>query len=165
MFVWSAFKNILPIAVELRRRHISSNPFCIHCKTKIETTAHVLMECRGLRDLWWSEFQVSQVDIHDSPLKLFKRLMKELSRDDLLVEMVVWSKTWEIRNTEVHGGDIRAPPDLVTWAREFLVVYHTSQLKPTPTTTENLLNIWIPPDPGCMKINVDVAFPEGVDFI
>lgn len=118
---------------------------------------HVLIECRGLRVIWWFEFRV--------PRTLFRKLKSPLSRDELFVGMVVWWNVWEIRNNEIHGVEDKAPPDLVGWAREYLAVFHASQMKFTPVATEGLPSIWVPPHPEWVKINVDVAIPEGVDFI
>lgn len=34
LLIWRACRNILPHAVELSRRHVSTNPFCIHCSSE-----------------------------------------------------------------------------------------------------------------------------------
>lgn len=117
MFVWRACLNILPHAVELVRRYISSDPFCVHCKGELETMAHVLMECRGRKEIWLNPpFDVPSWDKHDSVWLLFKRMKKTLPIDEFLVGLVIWWKSWDIRNTEVHGGHGDIPTDVVEWS-------------------------------------------------
>lgn len=92
--------------------------------------------------------------------------MKEaLPHEEFLVGLVVWWKSWEIRNKEVHGVEDGVPSDVVKWSREFLALYQESQIKPPPPAPEVLPSIWVPPDPGFIKINVDVAFPKNAYFI
>lgn len=148
------------------RRHIHSNPFCSHCNKDLETTSHILMECRGLREIWLAApFNLTPSGTHDSQWLLFRKLKRELPKQEFLVGLVIWWKAWEIRNKEVHGVEGGAPSDLVAWASEFLKVYQEAQAKPLPTATAALPAIWIPPDPGFVKVNVDVAFPVKADFI
>lgn len=166
MFVWRACKNSLPHAVEMVRRHIGTNPFCINCKVKLETMAHILMECRGRKEIWSSTpFQVPQWNSHDRVWLLFRRMKDALPHEELLVGLVIWWKSWEIRNKEIYGVEEGVPSDVVQWSREYLALYQESQIKPPPPEPEVLPSIWVPPDPGFIKVNVDVAYPENADFI
>lgn len=166
LFLWRACKNILPHAAELTRRHVSSNPYCVHCKVAIETTSHVLMECHGLREIWAAApFRLSPSGSHDSPWMLFCKLKNAVFREDLLLAMVIWWKTWELRNKEVHGVEDGAPPDLLSWARAYLAMYMASQTTTPPAAKEVLPTVWKPPDPYFVKVNVDVAFPANSDCI
>lgn len=57
------------------------------------------------------------------------------------------------------------PSDIVAWSREYLALYQDAQTKPFPAVSVPLPSVWVPPDPGSIKVNVDVAFPAGSDFI
>lgn len=52
-----------------------------------------------------------------------------------------------------------------------MALFHTSQVKPPPPppppppSATVQPNIWIPADPGTVKLNVDVALPEGFEFV
>lgn len=129
IFVWRACLNILPNAVELVRRHISSNPYCMHCNGALETMAHVLMECRGCEEIWSNPpFKVPSWDIHDA-----KGMRESLPYNEFLVGLVIWWKMWDIRNKEVHGAPEDIPSDVVEWSRAYLEIYQASQVKPPPS--------------------------------
>lgn len=166
VFLWMACRNIIPHSVELTRRHVSSNPFCGHCGVELETPAHIFLECRGMREIWSTDpFRLPQWQTHDSVWLLFQRMRAALSPEDFLVGLIMWWKSWEIRNKEFHGIGEGVPSDVVVWSREYLALYHEAQIKPPPADHVPLPSVWIPPDPGSIKVNVDVAFPEGLDSI
>lgn len=166
MFLWRVCSNILPHAMELFRRHIASHPFCSRCTSDFESTAHVLMTCRGLRDIWTSPpFELDLVDEQASPWTLFQTMKQRLPREDFLVAMVIWWKAWDLLNKEVHGVEVAWQSDLVGWSRNFLHLYHESKILLPHEAMEVLPSIWKPPDPGFIKVNVDVAFPTNADFI
>lgn len=165
MVLWRVCRNILPHAVELTRRRVSSNPFCSHCKSELETTAHVLMVCRGLNQIWEGPpFGLPEVETHISPWALLQMFKHKLANEDFLVAMVVWWKAWEMRNKEVFGEEI-VQQDILGWAKKYLEGYLELQVKPPPADSIPLPAIWIPPDPGYIKVNVDVAYPEKAEFI
>lgn len=43
--------------------------------------------------------------------------------------------------------------------------YHSAQIKPPPIESMNLPKVWKPPDRGGIKVNVDVAIPNGSDYV
>lgn len=165
LFLWRACKNILPHAAELTRRHVISNPMCIHCKEKMETLAHVLMECRGVREIWASEpFSLPQTNSHEPMWSLIHLLKRSVSQELFLVGLVTWWKIWDVRNKELYGTVDGFPADLVGWSTEYLARYHSAQVKPPPSQATPLPDVWVPPDPGVIKINVDAAFPDSSTY-
>lgn len=162
MFLWRAYKNILPLGVELARRHVIPNPYCSHCGVELETIAHVLTQCRGLRQIWSNPpFSLQPADTHESFWSLYLRFKRSLPQEQVIIGLVIWWKTWDVRNKEVHGVDEGFPPDLVDWARNYLEIYQGAQVKPLPTSPSPVARVWVPPDPEFIKINVDAAFPVG----
>lgn len=123
MFLWLATKNILPLGVELTRRHIGTDPFCKHCSSDLETVSHVFMHCRGMREIWRNDpFFISPTGSHENFWNIFLKLKQSLSKDLLLVGLTMCWKAWDIRNKELHGADNGFPGDLVGWAKRGCVV-------------------------------------------
>lgn len=138
-FIWRACRNILPHAVELVRRHISSNPFCTHCKSEPETLSHVLMKCRGVNEIWSSSpFSLPQVNSYDSMWSLLQLLKRSVSEELFIVGLVTWWKIWDVRNKEVNGIEGGFPSDLIGWARNYIEMYHSAQVKPPPAQSTPL---------------------------
>lgn len=130
MFLWRLCRNILPLAVELYRRHIIPNPFCAYCTSKVETSAHVLLKCRGLEEVWRSPgFCIPEIDERATPWMLFNHMEAHLAPDNFLIDMVIWWKVWELRNKEVHGVMDGLCSDLVSWSRDFLAAYMKLRLR------------------------------------
>lgn len=119
MFMWRASMNILPVLVELFRRHIIPSPVCASCSEEMESLAHVFMECRGLRDIWGGPpFNLPYFDNHCSFWYIFQQLKKLLPHDLCLQALIVCWKSWDTCNKELHGGEMRWTPDLVSYAHE-----------------------------------------------
>lgn len=87
---------------------------------KIESLAHVLVECRGM-DLVLSSmpFNMQWVDSLATIWTLFRKLKDSLSPELFLTSLVVCWKVWDIRNSETYGGSRGFPPDIVEWASNF----------------------------------------------
>lgn len=63
MFLWRAYAGILPLKVELFQRHIVCSPYCSGFDFAVESIAHVLLECRGMQDLWRDpHFHLNPID-------------------------------------------------------------------------------------------------------
>lgn len=117
----------------------------------------------GLCDIWrGSPFHLPSFDVTD-PCGLCS-VKAQSSPDLFLLALVIWWKTWEVRNVELHGSNERIPIEIVEWSREYITLYNEAQTKPTPSSSVSLPCIWIPPYPGCIKVNVDAAFPENSNF-
>lgn len=67
---------------------------------------------------------------------------------------------WDIRNKELHGIEVGFFGDLVEWAREYLALCYSAQIRPLQEYQEPEPGIWIPPDPDIIKVNVDAGFPS-----
>lgn len=60
-----------------------------------------------------------------------------------------------------QGVEREGSSDIVAWSQAYLESYHSAQIKPPPAESVNLLKVWKPPDMGGIKVNVDVAIPDG----
>lgn len=161
MFIWRACAGILPHKVGLFRRHIVSKPMCESCSKEVESLHHVFMVCRGMRDIWRSHpVNISTLGPQVSMLSIFLEMRRLLSPELFLVSLVVCWKAWEIRNGEVHRDGRGFPPDLVSWATNFLECYRSAQLNNPSSKTPELPEQWHPPEGDAIKLNVDVAIPD-----
>lgn len=124
VFLWRACLGILPHVLELFRRHIISSPICVSCGVASETTFYVFMECRGVAEIWRAQpFRLPEVDAHASMWMIFSVMKTHLAKEWLLVAVVICWKIWQVRNSEVHGGEESFPSDLVAWANEFVSLF------------------------------------------
>lgn len=51
-FLWRACNDILPVKVNLMRRHIGGDPYCPFCRKGLEYTSHLFFECEVFKDIW-----------------------------------------------------------------------------------------------------------------
>lgn len=165
VFMWRACKGFLPHMVELFRRHIVPSPICASCGIALETSFHVFLECRGVAGIWRGEpFNLPEMDANASMWTIFSIMKARLSKEWLLVAVVICWKIWHVRNNEVHGGTEGFPSDLLLWAKEFVKLFQEAQGSALVVSSPTPPQIWVPPDPGLIKINVDAAFPNAANF-
>lgn len=139
---------------------------CHRCGVEVETLAHVLFSCRGMKEVWSeSPFFLSGFDLYGSMWSLFQFMRNSLNPELFLVSLVVCWKIWEGRNMEVHGDNHGFPSDIVAWSKAFQESYCSAQVATIVADAPVISTTWIPPDEGMIKINVDVALPErGEEF-
>lgn len=87
------------------------------------------------------------------------------------MSLVVCWKVWDVRNSEVHGETRGFPPDVVSWAKEFLDCYVQAQQPSSLHSSPALPEIWQPPVGDSIKVKknikviVDVTLPGRRDFL
>lgn len=162
MFLWRACVGILPHKLELFRRHIASNPFCESCHSGVESISDVLMQCRGMSEIWSrTPFNLPVLDPQAPMCSIFQWLKEKLLPDLFHIGLVVCWKVWKMRNLEFLGED--RPPDVVAWATAFLDSYKQAQLRNSISTTPALPNTWTPHNRSNIKVNVDVGLTPNSD--
>lgn len=125
---------------------------------------HVLGECRGMADVWRGH--PFQLDSHNHQVSFWAWIMelhRSLETSIFLVALVVMWKIWHLCNQDVHSEPASAPSDIVQWSTDYLKTYHDAQLPGMVTNPQDQTTNWTPPPAGSIKVNVDAAFPEGVD--
>lgn len=164
MFVWRACANILPMKVALFRRHVAANPFCDRCGKEVESLAHTLFVCRDSEQIWSSDpFNLPSFPTQTSMWEIMAVLRRLLSPELFLDAVVICWNIWEVRNTELHGSLEELPGNIATWAREYRKLYEEAQLGNGMKSDNTLESQCKPPEPGVIKINVDVGLPAGLD--
>jgi hypothetical protein len=52
LFLWHGCNDILPTREKLYHRKVVSDPFCQQCGVEVETSGHVLWQCRAASAIW-----------------------------------------------------------------------------------------------------------------
>lgn len=52
IYGWRIHNDILPTLSNLLKRRMNVNPFCFHCRNRIETTSHLFWECKVTKVMW-----------------------------------------------------------------------------------------------------------------
>lgn len=52
MFLWRAFKNIIPTSANLKRHHVNTEGICLLCRDRWGSTEHSLLYCSKVVDIW-----------------------------------------------------------------------------------------------------------------
>lgn len=82
-------------------------------------------------------------------------MKRSLPCDLFRIGLVIWWKSWDIRNKELHGVGEGFPSDIVAWSREYLNLYHSAQVAVPSVAPRPEAHVWAPPGPDFVKVNVD----------
>ncbi|GMN40448.1 hypothetical protein TIFTF001_009671 [Ficus carica] len=141
LFVWCAFHEILSTMVSLSYRGIDCDAVCPRCKDKMESISHAILDCPMSQAVWrFSRFWTVIENRRDFLFANFLRIVKSkiLMEDFALVCWLAW-KLWCERNKALNQVSIQfqaVGPD-----------------------------VWLPPQPGYFKLNVDASVSPESDHI
>ncbi|GMN47032.1 hypothetical protein TIFTF001_016222 [Ficus carica] len=141
LFVWRAFHEILPTMVSLRHRGIDCDVICPRCKDVMESTSHAIFDCPTSQAVWkMSRFWKVIENRKAIPFADFLRIVQSdvLMEDFALVCWLAW-KLWCERNKVLNR---------------------------VPTQSQVVgSDVWLPPQPGYLKLNIDASVFPGSDHI
>ncbi|KAL5748495.1 hypothetical protein ACOSP7_025537 [Xanthoceras sorbifolium] len=168
IFVWRVFHNYLPSLLNLFRRKVTGDPTCPRCREAAEFAEHALFWCKEVEPVWeksvfgfWDKLK----GLSSSDLLCCVAL--NISREDLaLVCMVCWG-IWSQRNHFVHGSKSQLGRDVLSWVAGLLLEFHNTKLLfkcSSAASPPSAGFSWLPPSPGCVKLNIDAAVVPGADF-
>lgn len=144
--------------VNLVRRSICGDPFCPFCAYHLETTEHLFFQCEWFAAIWESEpFYLTPPPEQWGFANWFQWLRAQLDDEGSFLAGVVCWRVWWVRNQLVHGATEGVGGDIVEWAKLFLDSYKTA-LVPKLPKAPRLLEQWMPPPAGMVKINCNVGF-------
>ncbi|CAN1779029.1 Putative ribonuclease H protein At1g65750 [Linum perenne] len=160
-FLWLTAHNRLLTNVERKRRHLSAEEYCDHCRDAVEDTLHVLRDCRFARKLWVSILPPDRIPNFFSGT-LQDWLIRELKDPEFgqLVGIAAWL-LWKARNeaifenTPVTSDQLRLR--VLYWiagVRETMKAQLQSLSNIANRRRETLIS-WIPPPDDWLKINTD----------
>ncbi|CAA7041153.1 unnamed protein product [Microthlaspi erraticum] len=170
-FLWRCLKNIIPVAGNLKDRHISREGKCERCHIGNETVNHLLFTCPYARLLWASSPIPAppQGEWSSSPYtNLYEAFTlswakQEQAKLQKLVPWILW-RLWKNRNAFVFQGKDysvqetlqRVQEDAEEWARS-REEENKGQQQPRTSTPRDK---WKRPKEGWIKCNSDGAWPK-----
>ncbi|KAE8720303.1 Detected protein of unknown function [Hibiscus syriacus] len=113
IFIWRAYRNLLPCALNLYQKRVIQDLGCFHCGLSLETVVHALRDSHYLQAKWdlfgWGQVQHGQsLDFKEWLLSVLPSFDREIiSRLFLLL----WS-IWGARNRHFHQGYIASDMEL-----------------------------------------------------
>ncbi|KAK6116053.1 hypothetical protein DH2020_008322 [Rehmannia glutinosa] len=163
-FLWRTCTESLPTKSGLLRRGLQIDPICELCGETIESTTHLFLECRSTLPVWY--LSTLRLDLHGQQFGSFKNFLWTMLQCQPIeyIEMlgiIAW-RIWLARNKwcmEKKRFDVMK---IINEAQRMtLEMYHTRQ-PPRKDAKERKRPQWIPPPPGTLKVNTDVAvFHDG----
>ncbi|GKV19445.1 hypothetical protein SLEP1_g29706 [Rubroshorea leprosula] len=169
VFLWSAYKDILPTKENLRKRWVDIDNYCLVCGEMTETGVHVLKDCQFARAVWLgSQLNLRVADLQvDSFAEFFDTVALAVDQSKLeLFGLVCWS-LWNNRNDILWESKRQQPQQVCEMAVRFLQEYakavkHKCGTRGGPRRGEIK---WEPPDESHFKVNVDgVVFQHSKEF-
>lgn len=170
-FIWRCLHNALAVLVNLNNRHLDVNPICSFCHKKPETVEHVMFQCKLARQVWhlaplpfhyaadWGYMTFEQ---WWTSRLLALRIDGEVKEEIGIVAFLCWS-LWKSRNKEHFEKQPRDPSMILEQGVACWLEYKSANEAskgsvPAPELPHK--PIWIPPDTGIVKFNVDGALDE-----
>ncbi|GMN25608.1 hypothetical protein TIFTF001_000990 [Ficus carica] len=138
----------------------------IRCKDKMESTSHAILDCPTSQAVWkFSRFWKVIENRRDFPFANFLRIVKsEIPMEDFtLVCWLAW-KLWCERNKVVHGEEDRDPQAILDLGIASFGEWQALNQVPIQLQAVGS-DVWLPPHPGFLKLNVDASVSPGSDHI
>ncbi|KAH9764612.1 putative reverse transcriptase/RNA-dependent DNA polymerase [Citrus sinensis] len=106
IFTWRALKNLLPTAENLWKRKVLPQPICQLCGTKIETTAHALMECKSAHAVWKTTKLAADIGniAHQDIISFVHEAMRRMGKNDADMVIALCWVIWSARNHVLFRG-------------------------------------------------------------
>ncbi|KAL5780466.1 hypothetical protein ACOSQ2_011203 [Xanthoceras sorbifolium] len=158
MFVWRACRNLLPTRSLLAARRVPVGAGCPLCDAAVESVLHSLWLCRSLAESKAAvPFLASlRLPAAGSFLDFILACFSSLLVHEMELLLVLLWRFWFRRNHAVHSAPLLSVEDTVGWSERFLVDFQAAVAVPS-VRCELVVERWLAPSPGWVKINSDVA--------
>ena len=178
-FLWRCISNILPVAGNMARKHISKEAGCYRCGHEVETVNHMLFQC-PLARLVWALTPIPAPPDGMMMQSLYSNIyhvlsvQKQYPNDDVQAGIVPWLmwRLWKNRNELIFQGKERAAEEIVRRAiedaeewrgRKQVEIEEVKRSEVKTTTTANQSHPWQPPPQTWLKCNSDGAWRQDRD--
>lgn len=111
--VWRALNDIIPTKINLNKHGIVTNPLCCFCRKNVETTTHILWQCKFSLKIWEIFFPdlvhlISGCRREGTPQDLWNLSIKNLNKEETgKAAIIIWN-LWSYQNKQVIEGDPKA---------------------------------------------------------
>ncbi|GLT31223.1 hypothetical protein SLA2020_059750 [Shorea laevis] len=162
LFIWSAYKNVIPTMDNLHKKKVEVDLECPMCGVEKESVFHSLMSCSLARAVWLGcplNLHVSELQVDDFAT-FFDSTVAILGKEQLeLFCLLCWS-LWNSRNGALWNRNSINPQHIIQRTLNFMTEYKNSVLsrgRGAAVVQKATETRWHPPDLGFIKINVDGA--------
>ncbi|XP_057428472.1 uncharacterized protein LOC130721892 [Lotus japonicus] len=110
---WRMIKGYLPVAAELRRRHLDVDATCGFCASVSEDARHVFLACPAATSFWFASPLSLRVERFASVADFWREILEEGDDEVLLLSQTLAYAFWEARNNNRFNGRNLFPTDTV----------------------------------------------------
>lgn len=178
-FLWRCINNIIPVAGNMARKHISKEVGCYRCGHENETTNHVLFRC-PLARLVWALSPIPAPPDGMMMQSLYSNIHHVLSvqkrypNDDVHADIVPWlmCRLWKNQNELIFNDKEREEEELIKRAsedaeewrgRKQVEALGVERSGVQRTTTADQSHQWQPPSQDWLKCNSDGVWRQDID--
>ncbi|KAH7566475.1 hypothetical protein JRO89_XS08G0169600 [Xanthoceras sorbifolium] len=158
MFVWRACRNMLPSRSLIAARRVPVGAGCLLCDAAVESVLHSLWLCRSLAESKAAvPFLASlRLPAEGSFLDFILTCFSILLVHEMELLLVLLWRFWFRRNRAVHSAPLLSVEDTVGWSERYLVDFQAA-VAVSRVRCDLVVERWLAPNPGWVKINADVA--------
>ncbi|KAL3750242.1 hypothetical protein ACJRO7_011263 [Eucalyptus globulus] len=151
----------------LHHRRIVPSPICPLCKLEVETLEHTLLLCSWTATVW--KAAPLHLRISRFGLTRLEEWICNIKRNPVTsgtfnyIAVVLWS-IWKERNRSIFNHQIPRSQETIARAEAFVESFTKLNKKSTSKNrSEALSEVWCPPPPGSIRINLDASFEPDPD--
>ncbi|XP_024015368.1 uncharacterized protein LOC112088975 isoform X2 [Eutrema salsugineum] len=117
-FWWRAFHHSLPVAMQLKQKHILQDSTCQVCGEKTESVEHLIFNCRVSKEIWDlapvikpSSFQLNHQNINEIYMSFVEANHHE--KDHILFFHMLGWRIWKQRNDVIFNNTRWPIPQII----------------------------------------------------
>lgn len=161
IFLWRAFRDMLPTTDALRSRKMNIVAGCSRCGCLRESTTHALCTCSKLIGVWNCDIMRMDPGLLTSTsfVNIFRKCMSTLPPDKLHLFTYLCWMSWNARNAVVFDKPLVTTEDITHTSMKLFTEFSEAQSKSSsaaPRLPPPIVK-WIPPSLGQVKLNSDAA--------
>lgn len=162
LFLWRATWDMLPHGANLRKKGIQDVDLCQRCGA-LETSAHVLKDCRWSREVWEHAMQPSDIPLYSSFKEWLGEVMDHKNQKEVEFFGVCAWQVWCARNDFVFDQVFIASDLCYKRAYDILEEYSKANAITNGHVNYRENVKWKPPPEQFIKFNVDAAVNKEED--
>lgn len=166
IFIRRFCRNNIPVRMRLQSKGITLPVGCPMCGQDSETLLHLFFECVFAAECWRQVNLVyDMVGVVDGSGWLLDKLNEVPTEEVVKLCTVLWG-VWFWRNKKVWSDKAVTATFAMEESCKSIASWREARKANTASSVggrEKLINRWIPPEAGAVKINVDASVRDGAD--
>ncbi|KAJ1403209.1 Reverse transcriptase zinc-binding domain [Sesbania bispinosa] len=164
-FIWRLMHNSLPVRAQLIRRGINCVPLCPWCANDLETAAHLFRDCKWIKEAWMqSPLGYRFTDSSQIPVGVWvDNYLNKSTEEASSLFIALCYGFWQAMNKFIfQNQQVNLNLIFTSVVNSITTSSHLQVTSPTSQHADQSNDIrWLPPPPGCYKVNVDAAKAVG----